>query len=152
MPDKPLTFVGRWAEVNTIIYSLVENGCGIVGGPGFGKSTIAVDVSHHLSNKHDIVVIFSFLSNVSTVPEVLLRLYRDVGVNPGEDPESSFMFWLKNIEKKVVLVMDNIEQLFEEEVRSQFTELVVTLRKNSQQQLQILTTTRTEFSIAEQNH
>jgi DNA replication protein DnaC len=61
IPDKPLTFVGRWAEVNTIIYSLVENGCGIVGGPGFGKTTIAVDVSHHLSNKHNIVVIFSFL-------------------------------------------------------------------------------------------
>jgi hypothetical protein len=112
MPNKPLTFVGRWAEVNKTIYSLVENGCGIVsivGGPGFGKSTIAVDVSHHLSNKHDIVVIFSFLSNVSTVPGVLLRLCHDVGVNPGEDPESSLMFWLKNIEKKVVLPMDNIK-------------------------------------------
>ena len=153
IPDKPLTFLGRWTEVNKIIYSLVENGCGIVsivGGPGFGKSTIAVDVSHHLSNKHEIVVIFSFLSNVSTVPEVLLRLCCNVGVNPGEDPESSLMFWLKNIEKKVVLVMDNIEQMLEEEVKSEFTELVVTLRKNSQQQLQILTTTRTEFSIPEQ--
>jgi hypothetical protein len=81
------------------------------------------------------------------VPEVLLRLCRDVGVNPGEDPESSLMFWLKNIEKKV---MDNIEQLVEEEMRSEFTELVVTLRKNLQQRLQILTTTRTEFSIPEQ--
>ncbi|CAB4027307.1 E3 ubiquitin- ligase DZIP3 [Paramuricea clavata] len=153
IPDKPLTFVGRCAEVNKIIYSLVENGCGIVsivGGPGFGKSSIAVEVSHHLSNMHDIVVIFSFLSNVSTVPEVLLRLCLDVGVNPGEDPESALLFWLNNTEKKVLLVMDNIEHMLEEEVRSEFTELVVTLRKNSQQQLQILTTTRTEFSIPEQ--
>ena len=84
------------------------------------------------------------------MPDVFLRLCQDVGVNPGEDSKLSFTLWLKNIKERVVLVMDNIEQLLEEEVISEFTELVVTLRKNSQQQLQILTTTRTEFSIPEQ--
>jgi uridine kinase len=39
----------------------VENGCGIVsivGGSGFGKSTVAIEVSHHLCDNHDIIVIF----------------------------------------------------------------------------------------------
>jgi predicted ribonuclease YlaK len=150
LPDKPPTIFGRDAELKKIVCSLVDEGCGIVsivGGPGFGKSTVAVEVSHHLSDSHDIEVIFSFLSNVSTVPEVIQRLCRDVGVNPGDDPESSLTFWLKNIKKKIVLVMDNIEQLLESNVISQFTELAVTLRMHSRRQLQILTTTRTEFSI-----
>ncbi|CAB4029999.1 WD repeat-containing alr2800 [Paramuricea clavata] len=153
IPDKPCTFIGRDAEVNEIISSLTENGCGIVsivGGPGFGKSTIAIEVSHHLSDNYDIIVIFSYLLSVSTVPGVFLRLCLDVGVNPGEDFMLSFALWLRNIKERVVLVMDNIEQLLEEEIRSEFTELVVTLRKNSQHQLQILTTTRTAFSIPNQ--
>ena len=43
--------------------------------------------------------------------------------------------------------MDNIEQLLECDVKSQFTELLLTLRKNSHQHMQILTTTRTECLI-----
>ncbi|CAB4002996.1 E3 ubiquitin- ligase DZIP3 [Paramuricea clavata] len=151
IPDKPCTFIGRDAEVKEIISSLMEDGCGIVsivGGPGFGKSTVAIEVSHRLSDNRDIVVIFSYMSNVSTVSDVFQRLCQDVGVNPGEDCKSSFTLWLRNNER-VILVMDNIEQLLEE-VRSEFTELVLTLRKNSQQQLQILATTRTAFSIPNQ--
>ncbi|XP_028396945.1 uncharacterized protein LOC114520812 [Dendronephthya gigantea] len=152
-PVKPETFIGRDAKVREIITSLVKNSCGIVsivGGPGFGKSTVAVEVSHHLINEHDIVVIFSFLSHASTVPEVITCLCHDVGVIPGKDPKSSLMLWLKSIERKVVLVMDNIEQLLEKGVKSKFIELVRNLRKNSQQHLHILTTTRTEFSVSGQ--
>ena len=150
IPEKPQTFIGRDTEVKQIISSLVDNGCGIVsivGGPGFGKSSLAIEVSHRLRNNHDIVVIFSYLSSASTVSEVMRYLCHNVGVYPGEDPESSLMLSVKNIEKKVVLVMDNIEQLLESNVKSQFTELLLTLRKNSHQHMQILTTTRTEFSI-----
>ncbi|CAB3978159.1 Hypothetical predicted protein [Paramuricea clavata] len=139
---------------NKILADLDTNHCGIVsivGGPGFGKSAVAIEVSHHLIDNHVIIVIFSYLSNVSTVPDVLLRLCQDVGVNPGEDSKLSFTLWLKNIKERVVLVMDNIEQLLEEEVRSEFTELVVTLRKNAQQHLQILATIRTAFSIPNQS-
>ena len=151
LPEKSPQFIGRDTEVKKFITHLVEKDSGIVsmvGGPGFGKSTIAIEVAYRLSKHHHIPVIFSYLSNTSTVPEVALRLCLDVGVYPGEDPMSSLIFWLKNIERKVVLVMDNIEQLLEGETRSQFTELVRLLRKNSDQQLQIVTTSRTKFSIA----
>ena len=151
VPEKLSTFIGRDSEVNTISSLLVEKDYGIVsvvGGPGFGKSTIAIEVAHRLIEQHHIPVIFSYLSNTSTMAEVAQRLCLDIGVYPGEDPMSSLIYWLKNIEKKVVLVMDNIEQLLEEETRSQFTELVHLLRKNSCQRLQIVTTSRTKFSIA----
>ncbi|XP_028397099.1 uncharacterized protein LOC114520948 [Dendronephthya gigantea] len=152
IPDKPELFIGRDTIVNQIVSSLVHDACGIVsivGGPGFGKSTVAIEVSHHLiSKENDVVVIFSFLSQAFTIPEVIMRLCHDVGVIPGEDPKSSLMFWLKSIEENVVLVMDNIEQLLERHVKHNFLELVRTLRKNSQQHIQILTTSRTQFSIS----
>ena len=151
LPEKSPQFVGRDTEVEKSITHLVEKDSGIVsivGGPGFGKSTIAIEVAHRLIEQHHIPVIFSYLSNTSTMAEVAQRFCLDIGVHPGEDPMSSLIFWLKNIEKKVVLVMDNIEQLLEEETRSQFTELVHLLRKNSCQRLQIVTTSRTKFSIA----
>ncbi|XP_028397096.1 uncharacterized protein LOC114520945 [Dendronephthya gigantea] len=152
--DKPQIFIGRDIEVNEIISSLVKNDCGIVcivGGPGFGKSTVAVEVFHHLRNTHDFVVIFSYLRNVSTLSDVILHLCRDIGINSGENPESSLMLWLRSInEKRVVLVMDNIEQLLESNEKHHFDELLFTLRKNSQQYLQFLATTRTEFTIPNQ--
>ena len=65
LPERLSTFAGREKEIKTIMSSLVEKECGIVsiiGGPGFGKSTIAVEVSHRLSEKHKIPVDFSYLS------------------------------------------------------------------------------------------
>ena len=157
IPDKLKTFIGRDAEISQILSSLIENVCGIfciVGGPGYGKSTLAVQVSHNLTNNHGFVVIFSYLRNVSTLSDVILRLCQDVDVNSGENPKSSLMLWLRSInERRVVLVMDNIEQLLEsDDVKLEFTEFLLTLRKNSQQYLQILMTTRTEFTIPDQQH
>ena len=153
IPEKPQTFIGRDTEVKQIISLLVENGCGIVsivGGPGFGKSYLSIAVSHHLNNEHDIVVIFSDLSKASAGLKVMRRLCHDVGVCPGKDPESSLMLWVKDIERKVILVMDNVEQLLESNVESEFTDLLRMLRKNSRQHIQILTTTRNKFSIPDE--
>ena len=151
LPETLPTFSGRDAEINKIISFVMDKEVGVVtavGGPGFGKSTIAVEVSHRLCEKHDITVIFSYLSNASCRAEVIRRLCLDVGVQAdGENSESSLIFWSKNIEKKVVLVMDNIEQLLEGETRSQFVDLIQELRKNSNQRLQIIATSRTVFSI-----
>ena len=153
IPDEPGKFIGRGEQVERIISFLVEDNSGIVsivGGPGFGKSTIAVIVSHRLKAEHGIVVIFSLLSSASTVEEVILRLCHDFGVDPGEDPESSLMLRLRRIENRVVLVMDNIEQLLKDGVKTRFVELIATLRKNSDQNLQILTTTRIKLSNSHQ--
>ena len=60
--------IGRDTIVEKLISSLLENGSGIVcivGGPGFGKSTVATQVSHDLNNNYDIVVVFSFLQSVT---------------------------------------------------------------------------------------
>ena len=152
LPERLSTFTGREKEIEAIKSSLVEKDCGIVsiiGGPGFGKSTIAVEVSHRLSEKHKIPVIFSYLSRASTVPEAVRLLCLDNGIEPAGDPESSLMVWLRNMKPgKVVLVLDNIEQLLEGEAKSDLFDLLRSLRKGSNQQLQIITTSRKSFRVS----
>ena len=99
-----------------------------------------------------ILSLFSrFCKVLQTVPEVITRLCHNVGVTPGKNPESSLMFWLNCIEKKAILIMNNIEQLLECGAESQFIELVLIPRKNVRQYVQILATTRTEFVNSGQN-
>ena len=152
LPERLSTFTGRQKEINTIKSSLVEKDRGIVaiiGGPGFGKSTIAVEVAHRLSENHKIHVIFSYLSRASTVPEAVRLLCLDIGIEPGEDPKSSLMVWLRNMKPgKVVLVLDNIDQLLEDEAKSDLFDLLRSLRKDSNQRLQIITTSRKSFRVS----
>ena len=90
LPERLSTFTGREKEIKEIKSSLVENDLGIVsiiGGPGFGKSTIAIEVAHRLSEEYKIPVIFSYQSTASTVPEAVRLLCHDIGIEPGKDPK-----------------------------------------------------------------
>ena len=57
------------------------------------------------------------------------------------------IFRLKNIKMKVILVMDDIENLLEEKYRSAFDDFIRLLRKNSN--CQIITTSRSSYLIPE---
>ena len=153
LPERLSTFTGREKEIKAIKSSLVEKNNGIVsiiGGQGFGKSTIAVEVSHRLSEEDKIPVIFSYLSTASTMPEAVRHLCIDVGIEAGKDLKSSLMVWLRNMKpRKVVLVLDNIEQLLEGEVKSHFLGLLRFLRKDSNQHLRVMTTSRKSFNVSD---
>ena len=149
LPDKLPMFTGRKVEIQNVIALLKDEEKAVVslhGGPGFGKTAIAIQVSHQLSEDHNIPVVFSQLTTATTVDEMVLRLCRDVGVNHEDDPKSSLILWLKN-KKKVILIMDNIDNLLEN--KTSFYEFVRLLRKNSNQNCQILTTSRMSFEIRE---
>ena len=153
LPERLSTFTGREIEIDAIKSSLVDKDRGIVsviGGPGFGKSTIAVEVAHRLSEEYNISVNFSCLSRALTMPEAVRLLCLDIGIEPGEDPKSSLMVWLRNMKPgKVVLVLDNIEQLLEGEAKSDLFDLLRFLRKDSNQHLQIITTSRKSFRVSD---
>ena len=149
LPDKLPIFTGREVEIQNVIALLKDEGKAVVslhGGPGFGKTAIAIQVSHQLSEDHNIPVVFSQLTTATTIDEMVLRLCRDVGVNHENDPKSSLILWLKN-KKKVILVMDNIDNLLEN--KTSFYEFLRLLRKTSNQNCQILTTSRMSFEIRE---
>ena len=150
LPDKLINFTGRQAEIQKVIALLKDEKKAVVslkGGPGFGKTAIAIQVSHKLSEDLEIPVFFSHLANATTVTEMIRQLCLDVGVNSEVDPEERLIFWLRNIKRKVIFVMDDIDNLLED--KSKFYEFVRSLRKNSNQQCQIVTTSRMSFEIPE---
>ena len=150
LPDKLQTFTARKAETETVIASLIEEEKAVVslhGGPGFGKTAIAIEVSHKLSEDHNIPVVFSQLTTATSIDEMVRRLCHDVGIYHEDDPKSSLIVWLKNIKRKVIFVMDDIDNLLED--KTCFYEFVRLLRKNSNQRCQIVTTSRTSCEIRE---
>ena len=149
LPDKLPTFTAREADIQRVI-SLIEEEKAVVslhGGPGFGKTAIAIEVSHKLYEDHNVPVVFCQLTTTTTVDEMVRRLCRDVGIYHEDDPKSSLIVWLKNIKSKVIFVMDDIDNLLEN--KTCFYEFVRLLRKNSNQRCQIVTTSRTSCEIRE---
>ena len=55
------------------------------GGPGFGKTTIAIERSHKLSEDHSILVVLSQLAATTNEDEINRQLCLDVGVNHEEE-------------------------------------------------------------------
>ena len=143
LPDKLPMFTGREDEIQNVITFLMEKEKAVVslhGGPGFGKTAIAIQVSHKLCKDHKIPVFFSELTTATNEDEMVRQLCLDVGVNHEDDPKSSFILWLKNIKRKAIFIMDDIDNLLED--KSSFYGFVRLLRRNSNQHCQIVTTSR----------
>ena len=150
LPDKLPMFTGREDEIQNVIAFLMEKEEAVVslhGGPGFGKTAIAIQVSHKLSKDHKIPVFFSELTTATNEDEMIRQLCLDVAVNHEDDPKQSLILSLKNIKRKVIFVMDDIDNLLEENCRSDFDNFVRLLRKNSN--CQIITTSRSSYLISE---
>ena len=143
LPDKLPMFIGREDEIRNVISFLTDEDKAVVslhGGPGFGKTAIAIQVSYKLSEDHKIPVFFSHLTNATNEDEMIRQLCLDVGVHYENDPKSSFVLWLRNISRKVIFVMDDVDNLLED--KTSFYGFVRLLRKNSKQHCQIVTTSR----------
>ena len=151
LPNKSPKFTARETEIQKVITFLEDERKDIVsllGGPGCGKTAIAIEVSHKLSEDDNILVVFSELATATTVDEMIRRLCLGIGVNYDEDdPKKSLILGLKMIEKKVVLVMDDIENLLEENTRSCLDDFICLLQKESK--CQIVTTSRSSYKIPE---
>ena len=151
LPDKLINFAGREAEIQKVIDLLQNEEKAVVslhGGPGFGKTAIAIQVSYKLSENHNIPVVFSQLSTTSNEDEMIRQLCLDVNVNYEDDPKSSLIFWLKNIGDKMIWVIDDVDNLLEYD-KTSFYDFVRLLRKNSKQHCQIITTSRYSCEIRE---
>ncbi len=148
LPDKSPLFTAREAEIQRVISSLMHEGKAVVslhGGPGFGKTSIAIEVSHKLDEDNNILVVFSQLTTAATVDEMIRQLCLDVGIYHEDDPKSSLILRLKNVKENVILVMDDIDTLLEDKTRSDLNGVIWLLRKNCN--CHIVTTSRSSYLI-----
>ena len=148
LPHKVPLFTARQKEIQKVI-TLLEEEKAVVslhGGPGIGKTAIAIEVSQKLRDDHNIPVVFSQLTTSTNVDEMVLEMCRDIGINHENDPKSSLMLWLRNRKSKVIFVMDDIDNLLENNETS-FYAFVHLMRKNSNGNCQIVATCRGSCKI-----
>ena len=146
---EPVMFIGREDEITKVFTLLNDEKMAVVtlhGGPGFGKTAIASHVSQQLSVDPKLVVVFSHLRTAKNVDEMIRQLCLDAGVDHKNDPKQSLILRLRNIKKKVVFVMDNIDNLLEED-RSNFEDFIRQLIEHSN--CQIITTSRSCYLISD---
>ena len=141
-------FTGREAEIQKVVALLLKDEemaiVSLHGEPGIGKTAIATEVSHKLSEDHKIPVIFSELTTATNEDEMIRQLCLDAGVNYEDDPKKSLMLWLKNVKKKIILVMDDIDNLLEKD-RSCLYRFIRLLLRNAD--CQIVTTSQSSYLI-----
>ena len=124
LPSKLKNFVGRNGELNDLKekleFSEEKNILVITGGPGYGKSSLAVHVGHEMLEKDYDYVIWINMRDIAepvTLDEVALKIIDELNVY---DDGSNVVTRLKEvlnyfskINKKVLLIYDNADAMLQ---------------------------------------
>ena len=158
IPDRLSNFKGRSEETKKIA-DLLRNDAAtgailITGGPGHGKTAVAVEVAHDLEK--DMVVKFCNLRGFANSFTDLLRQIsfvctREVGKQIEDNPKTAkyiLLNWCKDLDigKNLVLCLDNAEDALEGELKEEFIKLLSEMRTHSNRQINFLITSRTEVA------
>ena len=118
IPDKIPHFVGRQEECKAILDHLTA-GCtrlvDICGPPGFGKTSVAINVAHQLREKK-IPTYFISLRGMKSKDEIvsrLLSIFAGVKQAPHISPCHLLLQCLQHFQSPSVLILDNADDLLE---------------------------------------
>ena len=129
VPPTPTAFTGREKEVQHIVDFLVQEDVRIVlvtGGPGYGKSSVAIASSHHLM-KHGIPVCYVSLSEADSIETFMMTLSHALTRKTERRPdELQILSFVGLLREKTVIVLDNADQLTlkRTELRQHFIKLL----------------------------
>lgn len=118
IPDKVPNFVGRQEECKTIQNHLAEETTRVVnvwGPPGFGKTSVAINVAHELKEKN-ISVFFVPVNGMSGKEELVSKLL-SIFANDKRMPHISSSHWLiqclQRVKNPFILILDNADDLLD---------------------------------------
>ena len=139
-------FVGRENETQQFIKYLSFNNSnvrivGIFGGPGFGKSTLAIQTSHRLASTN-VTIEYYDLSEVSFVPYLLYRIL-ETSTNITEHTVilEELKKWADTIVIDTILLFDGCDILFSGSQKGELQNVIEILVKHSDN-IKILLTSR----------
>ncbi|XP_020631190.1 uncharacterized protein LOC110068160 isoform X2 [Orbicella faveolata] len=118
IPDKIPYFVGRQGECGAVLDRLKNGDTRLVdiwGPPGFGKTSLAINVAHHL-REMKIPVYFTSLRGMKSKDELvskLLSIFTDAKQAFHVSPSHWLIQCLQQREKTFVLILDNADDLLE---------------------------------------
>ena len=116
-------FTGREDEIKEISNLMTEDSTRLVniwGSPGFGKTSTAIEVAHHLSSLGYPVYFFK-LQGITTIDELLskiLGIFKSNLVDVNLTPVDKIISIFREISSPVILILDNLDDLLSSEISS----------------------------------
>ena len=151
-PDIQEPMFGRSQELQEVV-EIIEGGTFpvvlITGGPGFGKTTLAIAVAHELVKSDDMrKVLFCRLLSKKTFNEVAIEMIHSCGksyAQPPEYPDQWLKDWSRQIQMQVTFVLDNADDILESKQRSSFLDILREMTQLSKKKLTFVITSREQF-------
>ena len=154
LPYHTRAIVGRENEISEL-KSLLQHYPGasrivsITGGPGFGKSTLAIAVGHELETKGVTVIHVNLNDEITTKYDIAAKIVLRIDIVPElsaqKDSVQKLMDWSKSLSSKTLLILDNCDEHFHVE-KDALQSLIVRLLKQSKH-LKVLTTSRRQVTL-----
>ena len=153
-PDIQEPMFGRSQELQEVV-EIIEGGTFpvvlITGGPGFGKTTLAIAVAHELVKSDDMrKVLFCRLLSKKTFNEVAIEMIHLCGksyAQPPEYPDQWLKDWSRQIQMQVTFVLDNADDILESKQRSSFLDILREMTQLSKKKLTFVITSRERFKV-----
>ena len=153
-PDIQEPMFGRSQELQEVV-EIIEGGTFpvvlITGGPGFGKTTLAIAVAHELVKSDDMrKVLFCRLLSKKTFNEVAIEMIHSCGksyAQPPEHPDQWLKDWSRQIQMQVTFVLDNADDILESKQRSSFLDILREMTQLSKKKLTFVITSRERFKV-----
>ena len=153
-PDIQEPMFGRSQELQEVV-EIIEGGTFpvvlITGGPGFGKTTLAIAVAHELVKSDDMrKVLFCRLLSKKTFNEVAIEMIHLCGksyAQPPEYPDQWLKDWSRQIQMQVTFVLDNADDILESKQRSSFLDILREMTQLSKKKLTFVITSREQFKV-----
>ena len=153
-PDIQEPMFGRSQELQEVV-EIIEGGTFrvvlITGGPGFGKTTLAIAVAHELVKSDDMrKVLFCRLLSKKTFNEVAIEMIHLCGksyAQPPEYPDQWLKDWSRQMQMQVTFVLDNADDILESKQRSSFLDILREMTQLSKKKLTFVITSREQFKV-----
>ena len=154
LPDKN-NVVGRSQELEEITDAIrTESAAAVLvtGGPGFGKTAVAIEVGHELVSKgnEERTVLFCSLRSKAAIAKVATSMILPCSANlsqPPEHPQHWLRNWSKQQQKKVSFILDNVDDVLESGDRTAFVTILKDMRTLSNSKITFVITTRKLFQL-----
>ena len=151
LPDEVMKFYGRSREIEQIIQPIVTKKVGIVvitGGPGFGKTTVAIKLGYKLRDGSDIIALFCSLRSKATVNDVATSMILTCSKNhfqPTENPQHWLRNWSKQQQQRIAFILDNADDVLESGDQAEFVTLLKDMKMFSKGNVTFVVTSRKLF-------
>ncbi|KAJ7326127.1 hypothetical protein OS493_027978 [Desmophyllum pertusum] len=111
LPDRTADLVGRDGTCEQIMAILTSNKAAeIVAPPGYGKTSVAVDVAHRMIERGKFAA-YVKTRGVACVEDLGCRIIEALGAVPGEDTINGALRGIRALKSKSVLIIENIDNL-----------------------------------------